>query len=386
MTALLQLGLAPIATVVLAVWAGLLALAAEGDPRLPRALTVAGPGAPPVMAAPRGLHLVHLALLVLAAAAGGTAVAWWAWSPVGGAIRLLSIVLLVWVVGDLLPRVTAAIAPRELLEPLRRAGARSIALFAPLLRLMVWADQRAGRQPATDDNADRMMLAGVFSLRTMTVAEVMTPRIDIVAVDLADSVDDVRNVFRTAGYARVVVYQGQADAVVGVLYAKDLLHAMDADAGDMDWHKLVRGVTFVPEAKSLDRQLRDFLSAPSHLMVVVDEFGGTAGLVTLEDILEQIVGEIHDERDVDEVEPIQPGETQGILRVLGGVSLAELGSEVGRTLERQDVDTVGGLVLALLGRVPRVGDEVRESGLRLHVDQVVRRRVKRVTVTVEDEE
>ena len=145
------------------------------------------------------------------------------------------------------------------------------------------------------------------------------------------------------------------------------------------WHALIRPAAFVPEGKTLDRQLRDFQRGPSHLAVVVDEFGGTAGIVTLEDILEQIVGEIQDERDTDEVAPIQ--EVAGDqLRVDGGVALSELEATLGHSFDREDVSAVGGLVLAEFGRVPRAGETIDLQGYRLLVEQVVRRRVRRVAV------
>jgi CBS domain containing-hemolysin-like protein len=141
-------------------------------------------------------------------------------------------------------------------------------------------------------------------------------------------------------------------------------------------------VECVPEAKSLDRQLRDFQRSASHLVVVVDEFGGTSGIVTLEDVLEQIVGEIRDEYDTDEVAPVQRL-PEGGWAVQGGVPLADLESELGHRFAREDVSTVGGLVLAALGRVPRAGETLALDGYRLTVDQVARRRVRRVTVRSE---
>jgi CBS domain containing-hemolysin-like protein len=135
----------------------------------------------------------------------------------------------------------------------------------------------------------------------------------------------------------------------------------------------------VPEGKPLDRQLRDFQRGPSHLAVVVDEFGGTAGIVTLEDILEQIVGEIQDEYDTDEVAPIQVVSEEQ-LRVDGGVALSELEAVLGHSFDREDVSTVGGLILAEFGRVPRVGESLDLQGYRLVVEQLVRRRVKRIAV------
>jgi CBS domain containing-hemolysin-like protein len=220
------------------------------------------------------------------------------------------------------------------------------------------------------------MLLGVFSLADTTVAEVMTPRIDIVAVDSSAERDEVIRILRSAEHARLLVFDEHPDAVVGVIYAKDIL---GNDDESVRWNALIRPAAFVPEGKTLDRQLRDFQRGPSHLAVVVDEFGGTAGIVTLEDILEQIVGEIQDEYDTDEVAPIQVV-GQDHLRVEGGVALSELEALLGHSFAREDVSTVGGLVLAVFGRVPRTGEAIDLQGYRLVVEQVIRRRVRRVGV------
>jgi putative hemolysin len=378
--AMLQLFIAPLVAAGLTLWAAWLALAAESDADLPRALggelsTAVGTGT-----LSRNLHVAHLALLVLAGAAAGVAVAWWARSPASGLIRLVLAVTLVWVIGDLLPRLLAAVAP-ELTAPARRAAAATLAPFRPLLRLAAWADARARARIPTDPAlhagpAERDMLLGVFSLADTTVAEVMTPRIDIVAVDSAAERDEVITTLRRSEHARLLVYDGHPDAVAGVIYAKDILASEDQG---MPWHAMIRPAAFVPEGKTLDRQLRDFQRGPSHLAVVVDEFGGTAGLVTLEDILEQIVGEIQDEYDTDEVAPIQVL-GQDLLRVEGGVALSELEGALGHTFDREDVSTVGGLVLAELGRVPRSGEALDLQGYRITVEQVIRRRVRRVSV------
>ncbi|MDQ3137809.1 MAG: hemolysin family protein, partial [Gemmatimonadota bacterium] len=251
-----------------------------------------------------------------------------------------------------------------------------------LLRLATWADSRARAAPAAGmtrpaGTAERDMLLGVFSLADTTVAEVMTPRIDIVAVDAAADRGDVTAVLRSSEHARLLVYDGHPDEVAGVIYAKDVLAAGAEDG--RPWQSLIRPTAFVPEGKTLDRQLRDFQRGPGHLAVVVDEFGGTAGIVTLEDILEQIVGEIQDERDTDEVAPIQVV-ADDQLRVEGGVALSELEAVLSHSFDREDVSTVGGLVLAEFGRVPRSGETLDLDGYRLVVEQVIRRRVRRVAV------
>jgi CBS domain containing-hemolysin-like protein len=381
MIAILQQFIAPLIAMGLTLWAAWLALAAESDADLPRSLSgqLGQEGTAGTIS--RHLHIAHLALLMLAGAAAGGAVAWWAWSPALGLVRLFLAVLLVWVLGDLVPRLLAAVAP-ELTVPARRAAIATLVPFRPLLRLAAWADDRARARAPTRSSrqsgaAQRDMLLGVFSLADTTVAEVMTPRIDIVAVDTATEREEVVKTLRSSEHARILVYDGNPDAVVGVLYAKDVL-AIGAE-DPRPWHALIRPAAFVPEGKTLDRQVRDFQRGPSHIAVVVDEFGGTAGIVTLEDILEQIVGEIQDEYDTDEVAPIQVVKDDH-WRVEGGVALSELESALGHSFDRDDVSTVGGLVLAEFGRVPRSGELIDVSGYRLVVEHVVRRRVKRIGV------
>src|SRR3712207_4487960 len=196
MIAMLQLFIAPLLAALLTLWAAWLALAAESDADLPRALSEQLGSRDIAGSRSRDLHVAHLALLMLAGAAAGGAVAWWAWSPALGLLRLVLAVLLVWVLGDLVPRLLAAVAP-ELTVPARRAAVTTLVPFRPLLRLAAWADERArARAPAQSSRqsgeAQREMLLGVFSLADTTVAEVMTPRIDIVAVDMAADRDEDR--------------------------------------------------------------------------------------------------------------------------------------------------------------------------------------------------
>lgn len=377
--AALQLGVAPILAGLCTLWAAAVALALESDRGLPR-LMVPGNVDRAGLAPARALQVTHLALLAIAAFLAGLAVAWWVWPFPQSLIRLLLSVLLVWVVGDLLPRLWAANEP-SLVRFDGRIATGSMAAFAPLLKLVAWAD-RGGRPldlgPAAMRNANqevRERLAGVFGLREMTVDEVMTPRMDIVVVDLSASQAQVLDTLRAAEHSRLLVVDGDPDNVVGVIYAKDLMASSTGEGAD--WHILVRPVEFVPEAKRLDRQLRDFQRGGGHLVVVVDEFGGTSGIVTLEDVLEQIVGEIQDEYDSEEV-PMQ--RTDDGLVVQGSVALVDLEAALDHRFRREDIGTVGGLVLALAGRVPRAGDVFTAGDYAFTVDQLARRRVRRVTV------
>ncbi|MGH7517950.1 MAG: hemolysin family protein [Gemmatimonadales bacterium] len=380
MIAMLQLFIGPLVLTGLTLWSAWLALAAEADAELPRSMAALREDAGG-LGLSRRLHVAHLACLVLAGAAAGATAVWWVWSPMAGALRLALAVGLVWILADLLPRVVAAVAP-ELALPARRAAVRTLPAFGPLLRLVAWADARVRPAPNAPvarhlERDERDMLLGVFSLADTTVSEVMTPRIDIVAVDLAVEREEVVRILQSSEHARLLVYDGHPDAIAGVLHAKDMLAGLTGD--ETSWRALVRPAAFVPEAKTLDRQLRDFQRGPGHMAVVVDEFGGTAGIVTLEDILEQIVGEILDEYDTDEVAPIvEAGEDQW--RVQGGAPLTELEGVLGHRFAREDVSTVGGLVLAEFGRVPRQGETIQLDGFQILADQVVRRRVRRVLV------
>ncbi len=332
----------------------------------------------------RVLHVMHLTGLTLAGVMAAMASAWWTNAPGMGAVRILLAALLVWAFGDLVPRLLAVVAP-DLVPPARRF----VLTMEPLFRPLLWIARRfqqpdAAAIPALKEASDRIspqeMAEGVFSLAEMTVSEVMTPRLDIIAVDVAETESAVVNTLRRSEHARLLVFDDHPDAVVGVIYAKDILPRLRAtDPARGAWQQLIRPAAFVPEAKRLDRQLRDFQRGPGHLAVVVDEFGGTAGLVTLEDILEQIVGEIRDEHDTDEVQPLQH-HADGRLTVQGGVALADLEAEIDHDFERNDVATVGGLVLAEFGRVPRAGEAVTVDGWEITVEVINRRRVGRVVV------
>ncbi|HYL20436.1 MAG TPA: hemolysin family protein [Gemmatimonadales bacterium] len=383
--AALTLGGALIAGVAV-LWAGLLALgeeAAVGEAlhTLGDAPTTVG-GRVPLH---RALYVARLALLVLGAVAAGDALDWWRrpWAEALGAWAVA--VGFLFVVGDALPRSLARVAPEvaALALPLAR---RTLAPFGPLIWLLGWVDRGlhglvSTPRPLAPDLgvAQRDMLLGVFTLADTRTDEVMTPRLDMIAVDVAAPIEDVVEAFRQSEHTRLPVYDGTPDNIVGVVFAKDLVPLVIGltDAGAR-WQAVVRPASYVPEGKTLDSQLRDFQRGPAHLAIVVDEFGGTAGLVTLEDILEEIVGEIRDEHDVGEAAAIrQDGDRYW---VDGRVTLDDLSHALGRTFEHPEVSTVGGLVYSVLGRVPRAGDELTLDGYRVVVERVDRRRVTRVVV------
>ncbi|MDE3054962.1 MAG: HlyC/CorC family transporter, partial [Gemmatimonadota bacterium] len=230
---------------------------------------------------------------------------------------------------------------------------------------------------ADTTRGEATLLYRAFALSHTTVGEIMAPRVDIVGVEIETPWSEVLDRVRSAEHARLPVYRETLDEVTGVLYAKDLLlwALRNAEPGD-GWPSLVRPATFIPASKTIDRQLREFRGSGTHIAIVVDEFGGTAGLVTIEDVLEEIVGEIRDERDVEEPDIEREGDERFWVR--GAVSLADLSDAIGVTLEREDVTTVGGLMYDAFGRVPRPGDTTAIDGFRVVVERVRRRRVERV--------
>ena len=224
---------------------------------------------------------------------------------------------------------------------------------------------------------EEALLHGVFSLGDTNVREVMVPRVDIVGIDVTTRWSEAVDRVRSSEHARFPVYDDTLDNVIGILYAKDLLpFVIDDDEPMLGWQTLVRPASFIPTSKPIDVQLRDFKMSRTHIAIVSDEFGGTAGLVTIEDVLEEIVGEIHDEYDVEEPEVEQEGGR--CFWVSGRVSLEELSELLGQNFVQDDVNTVGGLVYEEFGRVPRAGESVVIGAYKLVVERVRGRRVERV--------
>lgn len=331
----------------------------------------------------RALRLARLSVQGLAATTVGLAIAWWE-RPLPGAVAVVVLAwLLLALVSDTLPRTLGFLAPRAAAAALPIARV-SLWPFQPLLGILAWADRAAHRilppsgSGGAIGTAQRDMLLGVFSLEDTPIEDIMTPRLDIVAVAEDAAWTELLDVVRRSEHSRIPIYRETLDDIAGIVYAKDLAPVLIGVASAPErWQDLIRPVPFVPEAKPLSAQLRDFQRGSGHLAIVVDEFGGTSGMVTLEDVLEEVVGEIHDEYDVDE-EPEIEREGNDRFWVNGRVTLDELSASLGAPFTRDEVSTVGGLIYAELGRVPRPGEELRLEGFRLVVEQVVRRRISRV--------
>ena len=254
-------------------------------------------------------------------------------------------------------------------------------ITAEELRLIV---ERGGEQGILEAEEEQMINA-VIELGDRRIHEVMVPRIAIVALPASATFDDAIDLIIEEGHSRVPLYESSVDEVVGILYAKDLLPFLKSTADRRpDLRTLLRTPVFVPESMSIDDLLHEFQRRKVHIAIVLDEYGGTAGLVTIEDLLEEIVGEIQDEYD--EEEPLIERLDEDRVRVDGRAAvedLLELWDTKGALEDEDEYDTVGGLVYHRIGGVPVPGDEIRVDGLRLTVETTDGRRVGKVMVVRE---
>jgi CBS domain containing-hemolysin-like protein len=260
----------------------------------------------------------------------------------------------------------------------RGTAASPLAGKSELRGLVDFLEQRSVIEPG-----EREMVRSVFELGDTIVREVMVPRTEMVFVDRDKSVDQTLSLHLRSGFSRIPVEGENEDDVVGIAYLKDIVawSHEHPDAGATPVSEVMRPATYVPDSKPIDELLRQMQSQQIHVAIVIDEYGGTAGLVTIEDILEEIVGEITDEYDQERppVEWLSPD----VARVAARLSVDELAELFGVTIDAEDVETAGGLLAHALGRVPIAGSEAEISGLRLTAENLSGRRNRIGTVLVE---
>ncbi|MEX2392850.1 MAG: hemolysin family protein, partial [Actinomycetota bacterium] len=246
-----------------------------------------------------------------------------------------------------------------------------------------------GHEEGAIEEEEKEMIHSIFEFGDTVVREVMVPRPDMVAVEVGTKLSKVLTMMLEQGISRMPVYDGRIDNVVGLVYAKDVMRALHG-SGRRNGRKreptlkeILRPAIFVPESKKIAELLREMQKRKTHMAIVVDEYGDVAGLVTIEDLLEEIVGEIADEYDREEplVEPVD----ERTMRVNGRLPIDELSELVGIEFPDEEWDTVGGLISGVLGRVPVRGDEVTVKGVKFKVEKVQGRRIAKVLVTVTED-
>jgi CBS domain containing-hemolysin-like protein len=237
----------------------------------------------------------------------------------------------------------------------------------------------AGEHEGLIEREERALLQSIVDFGGTLVREVMTPRPDIVAVRSDATLGDLRALLGEQEYSRLPVYEDTLDHVLGFVFVKDMLRLWEAPREERVIPRLLRPAHFVPETKRVADLLKDFQRQQVQSAIVVDEYGGTAGLVTIEDLLEEIVGEIRDEYDV-EAEPIVD-EGNGRFVFSGKVAIGDMAERLGIDIEPEGYETVGGYLLAHLGRVPAPGEQVDLDGLHVEIIEAERRRVNRVRIS-----
>jgi putative hemolysin len=321
-----------------------------------------------------------------------------------GLLLLLSIVLFILVTEHLVPLLIVRRDPERVLEVLLPSFEVLTSLVRPVgagvVRLVRAgrgpqngaspgpdpdADRREESAPAPDrapaegrlaEGDERRLLRSIVEFGETLVREVMTPRPDIVAIRADATLDELRAHFREQEYSRIPVFRDDLDDILGFVFVKDLIQLQEVPGDERPIASLVRPAHVVPETKRVAELLKEFQVRQVQIAIVVDEYGGTAGLVTLEDLLEEIVGEIRDEYDI-ETEPIVE-EPDGTFVVSGKVDIDEVAERLGVVIEREGFETVGGYLLSHLGRVPAPGEAFEIDDLEVSVLEAERRRVHRV--------
>jgi putative hemolysin len=325
-------------------------------------------------------------------------------APLSAFIVLWLVVLALLILGYLVPEAAGAAKA----ETIALAAARPVAALAwvasPLVKLVLMISNGlsglvggeplrampfiteeeimtmvdAGQEVGVIEEDEKEMIYSVFALGDTLAREVMVPRIDIVALEADASLDDALDLVIRAGHSRIPTFEDTIDNIVGVLYAKDLLELWRDKRESVSLRELLRTPYFVPESKSVDELLEEMQQRKVHMVIVVDEYGGTAGVVTLEDIVEEIVGEIQDEYDAEEPIVEESGEGEFIFNAR--VDLDDVNRLMGTAFPTEMGDTLGGFIYSQLGKVPSPGEMVRFDGLIIEVLTVTGRRIRKVRV------
>jgi CBS domain containing-hemolysin-like protein len=327
----------------------------------------------------------------------------WGWQSVvvtaGGALTVLMVI----VFGEALPKSFALYRGQRALVLSAPLVQFLLTISSPMIKAFLWLT-RLHRRPVDQEGleariravaylahlggslqeSERKMIEGVFELQGLLVSDIMVPRVDIKALSATASVADAINLITRTGHSRVPIFEGSMDTIVGVIYAKDILQqsASGPEALKQNARAIAKDPYFVPETQEASELFKDLRGRRIHLAVVVDEFGGTSGIVTMEDILEEIVGEIRDEYDLAEgsfYEILAPDRSSAIVNAR--VPIRTLNEDLGVNIAESDsYDTVAGLLMDEFGRIPQKGESFQLDNIRITVLDVARNHIRRVRI------
>jgi putative hemolysin len=291
----------------------------------------------------------------------------------------LAVAPLVWALGRLLALPTAALI--GLANWLLPGKGLKQGPFVSEADLRSMAE--VGHEEGSIEAGEKELIHSIFEFGDTIVREVMVPRPDVRAIEADKTLRDVQAIVLQHGFSRVPVFNDDLDEIVGIVYAKDVLKALHQGKHDMPLSDIVRKAHFVPESKKVADLLREMQQEKFHIALVTDEYGSVVGLVTLEDLLEELVGEIADEYDTEE--PEVEVVSEDVYRVDGKLAIDELNEILDTELPDEEWDTIGGLVLGLLGEIPDEGQDVKFRNLRFTAERVNGRRISKVLITREPE-
>lgn len=357
---------------------------------------------------PRSLApLVLLAMLAIAGMASAATLRAFEGRTLSDAwIAELVAVLSAWIIGSFVSFMLAASRALEAAELAAEPMSLLLTLAAPFMALGAWLTRQAkgshpigrGRERVTSDDIqiivaegneerkldeiapeEREMIAGILEMGGHTTRDIMIPRPDVIGMEVGAPLDQALDIAAKYGHSRLPVYEEDLDHIVGILHVKDLIQGLRHPHRDVSLRQLLRPVRYVPDTAKADDLLRDLLRNRVHMAVVVDEYGGTAGVVTIEDALEEIVGEIRDEYDAaEEPEYVRVNENEALFNAR--VPVSEVNAVLSINLPTEESDTLGGLVYTRLGKMPKTGDHIGVDSIELTVTAVVGRRIKQVRV------
>jgi len=294
------------------------------------------------------------------------------------AVAFVLMTLVIVLLSDLIPRTIGRSRPRSFAYRFSRILAVAISIGDAANDLVSDDDDDGEDEEDEDDREERELISSVIEFGDTIVREVMVPRTDMITLPASASTDDAVDIVLEAGRSRIPLTGENIDNITGLLYARDLLMMYDEEAPSRPAHDLAHEPYFVPETKPISELLREMQTKQQHLAIVVDEFGGTAGLVTIEDILEEIVGEIVDEYD--DEEPMMVQLSSGEFLVDARLDVDDVAELLDVEFPDEEWDTVGGLVLGLAGRVPEIGEAFEYGEIMVTAEDVQGRRVARVRV------
>jgi putative hemolysin len=323
-----------------------------------------------------GNEIVNVALAVTA-----TSLALILYGDGGEYIAIVATTIILLLFGEVTPKSLAVRYP----EHVARLVAWPIQVFAYVITPLRWALRKLvdalveiSEDEGIIDQEERNLIQRVFEFGGHRVSEIMTPRTDIFALEVSEPLTAALSKIKDNRFSRIPVYEGSIDQIIGILYAKDLLPHSRHPELEVQVRDLLHPVFFVPESKRIDDLLREFQRNKVHMAIVVDEYGGVSGLVTMEDALEELVGEIVDEFDIEEILCRQIDSQTYV--VSARLPLDEFNEKLGVSIPREDADTIGGHVFHLFGKLPKRGESVSASGLTFTIEHIKGTRILEIRV------